>query len=97
MSKEEPIDLETYKYEEQGDDLYGTSMKCEEQDSDIDETVPLKYMKTPTGKKATTKRARSPNSTPRYRRNPQDADMEDRALMRLVDSGLPWQYVHLMI
>ena len=90
MSKAEPIDLETFKFEEEEEDLYGQPIKFEESDSDREGTVPLKYMRTPTGKTATARRARSPNSTPRHRRNPQDADLEDRVLMRLIDSGMAW-------
>jgi hypothetical protein len=92
MSRAEPIDLDTIKFEEEEEDLYGEPIKSEEPDSDCREgTVPLKYMRTPTGKTAiTTRRARSPNSTPRHRRNPQDVDLEDRVLMRLIDSGMAW-------
>ena len=91
MSRAEPIDLETFKFEEVEEDLYGEPIKFDDSDSDGECTsIPLKYMKTPTGKTGTSKRARSPNSTPRHRRNPQDADLEDRVLMRLIDSGMPW-------
>ena len=93
MSRADPIDLETFiKDEGQEEDLYGTPMKCEHEESDRDETVPLKYMKTPTGKRGTARKARSPNATPRHRRHPQDAELEDRVLMRLIDNGMGWPY-----
>ena len=93
MSRIEPIDLETFKFEED-DDLYGQPIKSEEEDSGREGTVPLKYTKPPiVGKKrAAARRAKSPNSIPRHRRNPQDADLEDRVLVRLIDSGMPWPY-----
>lgn len=90
MSRADPIDLDSFKIEEEAEDPYGTPMKDEQKDSDTDATVPLKYMKTPTGKKGIARGKGSLNTTPRHRRNPQDAECEDRVLMRLVEHGMEW-------
>jgi hypothetical protein len=80
MTSTQPIDLDTFMFE---DDLYGEQAKIEETDPIIDPepNVPMKPQK------------KSPYAKPVHRRHPEDADTEDRVLVKLVDEGWSWEYV----
>jgi hypothetical protein len=95
MSRWEPIDLDTIKFEDPiGEDIYGENpmMKTEPQDpSAREDTIPFQPPHTPSGKK---RHSKHPESSPRgkiHRRAPEDADLEDRVIMRLVDADYGWE------
>lgn len=80
MTSTKPIDLDTFKFEE---DLYGEQVKIEKSDPIVDfkPNTPFKSLE------------KSPYAKPVHRRHPEDADMEDRVLVGLVDGGWSWEYV----
>ena len=82
MTTVEPIDLDTFKFEE---DLYGEPVKSEavQEKDEYDSDPDLPYM--PPLKKAR-------YSKPSHKRHPEDADTEDRVLVSLVDGGWDWRW-----
>lgn len=84
MTAAEPIDLEIFKVEE---DIYGDPVKTEPRQETVFE------FETPTkpGKGGKGSQKGSPYDRPANRRPPESADVEDRALVTCVDSGMDWK------
>jgi hypothetical protein len=78
MTSAKPIDLDTFEFEE---DLYDEQVGTENPDPtiDLEPNTPSKSWK------------KAPYAKPVHRRHPEDADMEDRVLVKLVDEGWSWE------
>ena len=84
MTSAEPIDVDTFKFEE---DLYGEPVKLEAPDvakeSDSESEFQFPY-------KPGSKRPRC--TRPSHKRHPEDADTEDQVLVALVDGHWDWRF-----
>lgn len=83
MTAAEPIDLEAIKFEE---DLYGPPLKIEREPSVFEFETPTK-----SGKGKGSNKGSPYERTPSHRRHVEDADVEDRVLVTMIDSGLSWR------
>jgi hypothetical protein len=77
MTTESPIDVDNFTFEEVN---FGEPIKPELKEDNSTDTE--NFWDTPPKKRKSPKR-----------RHPDDADMEDRVLVELVDSEMSWEYV----
>lgn len=84
MTAAEPIDLDLCKFEE---DIYGENVAEKVKDEPREPSV------TPTKsrKKGGKAKPGSPSDRTSRRRHVDDADVQDRVLVTMVDSGVPWR------
>jgi hypothetical protein len=86
MTAEAPIDLDSLKVE---DDIYGPQIKIEKHyESDPESEIAFKRA----GRRVNPRYFR-----PSHKRHHEDADIEDRVLINLIDGGLSWELTSLTV